>query len=120
MAPGQTRVVASQATGFAEVYGFQPDFEFNPSDANVPDLSVYLQWSTEVFLLNLLGDQVVVLDAQDQVVDAALYGQARYPGVYAHPGVNEAGHSLERYPKERDSQDCSQDFIERYPPSPGQ
>lgn len=65
------------------------------------------------------GDEVVLRDAGGVVVDVATYGDGDFSGVVPHPGGVDAGHSLERRPPEEDTDDCSQDFFDRYPPTPG-
>jgi hypothetical protein len=115
---GGVIVVAQTATGFKELNGFNPDFEFTDTDPSVPDLTPYLAWGTgDVFLANS-GDEVLLLDDDDNPVDVVVYGTGHYSGVVAHPGVS-PGRSLERYPPDRDTNDCEADFRERVTPNPG-
>jgi hypothetical protein len=76
-------------------------------------------WEGFGFALGNAGDQVILLNAAAAPVDALAYGTATYPGVVPHPGVSGSGRSLERRPAIYDTNDCSQDFFERYPPDPG-
>jgi len=119
--PGGAIVVARQA---ADVIGFTPDFEFVidllRNDPAVPDMNPAGAWEGFGFALGNAGDEVILLDAGAAPVDALVYGSGSYPGVAAHPGVSAAGHSLERRPAIYDTDDCSADFVERYPPEPGQ
>jgi hypothetical protein len=64
------------------------------------------------------GDEIVLLDGVDTVVDAVVYQNGSFPGVVPHPGVS-PNHSLERWPPERDTNNCALDFIERLIPTPG-
>jgi hypothetical protein len=118
--PGGVIVVARQA---ADVIGLTPDFEFviDPlrNDPAVPDMNPAGAWDGFGFALGNAGDEVILLDNSAAPVDALVYGSGSYPGVIAHPGVSAAGHSLERRPAIYDSDDCANDFVERYPPDPG-
>ena len=116
---GGVIVVAQQS---ADV-GFTPDFEFlidpNRNDPAVPDMVPAGTWEGFGFALGNPGDEVLLLDTAATAVDVVTYGTGNYPGVVTHPGVVDQGHSLERRPPERDTDDCSQDFFDRYPPTPG-
>ncbi len=113
-------VVAAQA---ADVAGFLPDLEFcidpNRDDPRVPNMVPAGGWTGFGFALGNAGDEVILRDAVGRTVDALVYGAGSYPGVIAHPGGVPQGHSLERRPVDRDSDDCSRDFWDRYPPTPG-
>ncbi|HDQ71193.1 MAG TPA: DUF11 domain-containing protein [Chloroflexi bacterium] len=115
----QVIVVAQQA---ADVY-FTPDYEFlidpHRDDPSVPNMIAAGSWDGFGFALGNAGDEVLLLDANAAVVDVVVYGAGHYPGVIAHPGVEEQGHSLERRPPRQDTDDCSLDFFDRYPPTPG-
>jgi hypothetical protein len=65
------------------------------------------------------GDEVVLRNADGAVVDAVTYGAGAFSGVVPHPGEINVGHSLERRPPEEDTDDCSRDFFDRFPPTPG-
>jgi len=113
--PGAAVVVAQRADTFRSVYGFAPDFELQAGDASVPDmipLNGGIGWGNS-------GDEAILRDATGADVDVVVYGSGGYAGVIPHPGVG-WGHSLERKPAHRDTDDCSADFWERYTPAPGQ
>jgi len=118
IAPRSLLVVAANAGAFYQLYGFNPAFEFNDTDPAVPDLNAYTAWSSGPFALADTGDVVLLLDGADQAVDVLVYGDGSYPGVVPHALIP-AGHSLERYPPWADSDDCSLDFRDRFPPGPG-
>ncbi|MBN1483173.1 MAG: lamin tail domain-containing protein [Chloroflexia bacterium] len=113
--------VAAQAE---DVSGFVPDLEFllDPArdDPGVPNMIAVDAWDGFGFALGNSGDKVILMDVSEQAVDVLAYGTGTYPGLIPHPGGVEAGHSLERRPPERDSDDCSADFFPRYPPTPGE
>jgi phosphatidylserine/phosphatidylglycerophosphate/cardiolipin synthase-like enzyme len=117
---GGVIVVAQQA---ADLVGFLPDFEL-PTDpyrdvATVPNMVRVDPGTGDGLKLADTGDEVVLRDAGGALVDAVVYGAGVLAGVVAHPGGVNAGHSLERRPPEWDSDDCAQDFFDRYPPTPG-
>jgi hypothetical protein len=76
-------------------------------------------WVGFGFALSNEGDEVILLDASALPADVLVYGLGYYPGTVAHPGVSRYDHSLERSPAMYDTDDCSQDFVDRYPPTPG-
>ncbi len=107
----------------AQDAGFRPTFEFliDPlrDDPSVPNMIPVGNWDGFGFALGNEGDEIILLDAQENPVDVLVYGAGAYPGVIPHPGVSVPGHSLERRPADRDTDDCSADFFDRYPPTPG-
>jgi hypothetical protein len=119
LGPGRVLVVAASAAGFRATYGFAPDFELYATDATVPTLQPSPSWGTGEWHLRNDGDQVLLLDRTNGVVDVVVYGDAVYPGVVPHPGVAFYGHSLERYPPLFDTDDCGLDFRDWAFPTPG-
>ncbi|MCP4544713.1 MAG: DUF11 domain-containing protein [Chloroflexi bacterium] len=113
-------VIAHQAADVS----FTPDFEFlldpNRDDPSVPNMERAGSWDGFGFALGNAGDEVLLLDATQAPVDVVTYGTGSYTGVIPHPGVSDQGHSLERRPPKQDSDDCSQDFFDRVPPTPGE
>ena len=118
---GGVIVVARQAQDLA---GYTPDFEFLidalRDDPNVPNMTPAGSWDGFGFALGNTGDEVILLDAAGNPIDVLVYGSGSFPGVIAHPGVSASNHSLERRPAIYDTDDCSQDFFDRYPPEPGE
>lgn len=114
----QTLVIANQARAFQVIYGFLPSFEFYNSDASVPTLSQYRIWSKRDILLSNTGDEVVVLDGANLLVDGVSWGSADTVLNPAASRVGE-GHSLERYPASADS-DTSIDWYNQPFPNPFQ
>lgn len=121
LAPYHSMVVAVTTSGFqAEFPGRLPDFELLDTDPGVPDLLDWADWGTGSWALNNASDEVLLLDGSNQAVDVIVYGDAVYPGVTPHPGGVDHGHSLERVPPWRDTDDCSIDFRDWPYPSPGE
>jgi uncharacterized repeat protein (TIGR01451 family) len=112
-------VVAHQANDVA----FTPDYEFlidpNRDDPSVPNMTPAGSWDGFGLALGNTGDEVLLLHGEGAVVDVVTYGDGGHPGVIPHPGVSNQGRSLERRPPREDTDDCSEDFFERYPPTPG-
>jgi cardiolipin synthase A/B len=119
--PRQSLVVAAAATAFYARFGFQPDFEIIDSDPAVPDLIDDPTWGDPAAILQLgnLGDEVLLRNPLDQIVDAIAYGSGAVPGVISCPLVLTSGHSLERFPYWRDTNNCLADFRDWPYPSPG-
>ncbi len=116
--PGQVAILANRATNFNLQNGFLPDYEINDSHQEVPDMIAYLDWSGGEFRLENTGDQVLIMDADDNIVDVVAFEQSEYLGFYP-PVVSVAeGHSIERYPANIDT-DTNSDWIDQVDPNPG-
>jgi hypothetical protein len=102
---------------------FAPDYEFlidpHRDDPAVPNMVPAGSWEGFGLALGNAGDEVLLLDGSGAPVDVVTWGAGAYPGVVPHPGDAEPGHSLERRPPREDTDDCSVDFFDRYPPTPG-
>jgi len=117
--PRQIIVVAYLADRFYERYSFKPDFEIQPTDDTVPDMSRYYDWASpnSWISLNNNGDEVLILDREDIITDAISWG---YSQVFLNPSIPlvASGHSIERIPKDQDI-DSSIDWIYQAEPNPG-
>jgi hypothetical protein len=62
-----------------------------------------------------------LLDPQNRLVDVLVYGNGSCAGSlpFVDLGSVYNGNSLERWPANRDSNDCGRDFRIRYAPAPG-
>ena len=116
--PQSVKVIALNATGFYNLYGYYPDYEINDSTPSVPDCTAYTNWATGTLGLRNLGDEILLVDPYDTVIDVLTYGNSNYPGVTPHPGTSQ-NVSLERYPISQDTNNCSVDFRTQSSPNPG-
>jgi hypothetical protein len=120
--PHSTLVVARQASAY-QAAGYVgkpvPDFEWTSSNS-VPDL-IRTDWGDGECALGNTGDEILLRDASGRVVDAVVYGQGQLAGVIPFADIDSVfnGNSLERWPANRDSDDCSYDLRIRYVPDPG-
>jgi hypothetical protein len=112
-------VIAANATSFYTRYSFWPDFEITNSDATIPDLIALSGCAGDLNLA--LVDEVIISSSGGSMTDVLAYGSPTtlFLGtIRRHPGANTVYNSLERLPKDHDTDDCSQDFVENYSPSP--
>lgn len=114
---GQALVVARRADTFFALYGFYPDFEMTPTTTGVPDMLPYPAWAGGSVDLNNSGDDLLLLDGGDHLIDALSWGSSAWAFNPAAPDVAE-GHSLERYPAAQDT-DSAADWRDQPLPSPG-
>jgi hypothetical protein len=121
LGPQQTIVIATTATGFFDYFGFNPDYEVVEYRSQRTLLPKDPHWGhPDTFIqLGNQGDEVLLLDANNQLVDIVVYGNGYYPGVTPCPLVAAPGRSLERYPYWRNTGYCSDDFREWPFPNPG-
>lgn len=117
LAPGQVLLIANKASAFFAVYGFWPDYELRESDGDVPNLLKYSSWASGSIELVNSGDEVLILDAADRVVEALSWGNSTFA---FDPSVRTvaAGHSLERRPATQDT-DTAMDWVDQGQPAPG-
>jgi hypothetical protein len=73
---GGVIVIANQAVEFEVNFGFKPHYELVESDSEVPNLTKYSAWATGNIALSNTGDDVLVLNASDSVVDALSWGDS--------------------------------------------
>jgi hypothetical protein len=111
-------VIAQQAKAFLDEFGFSPDFEMEDSDSRIPDLVPFASWGGSKVQFSNSGDEVILLDPWNGVVDKLVYGNSTAAGFSDPPPAPGEGHSLERYPPEMD-RDRGGDWRERENPSPG-
>ena len=121
MRRGEIIVVSTSAVDFFELYHLWPDFEILDTTPLVADLIDDPNWGDTATLLRLgnQGDEVILRNESDKVVDVVTYGSGSYQGQPACPLLMSAGHSLERFPYWRDSDNCPMDFRDWPFPSPG-
>jgi hypothetical protein len=83
---------AASATSFQAQYGFDPDAERFDAMNPVPDSSPYAPWAAASLALNNAGDELLLLDPFDTVMDAMWYGGGFWPNVAQSPTpvINEA------------------------------
>lgn len=121
---GQSKIVAKNARGFYALYGKYPDFEIDSTDDNISDfsqtvdLTKHSSWGTGSLSLTNTGDEIILLDANDVVVDAVVFEGGIHPGTLAHSGVT-TGHSIARDPIDEDTNNCNADFKDKKNPQPG-
>lgn len=117
VAPGQAVVVARSAAGFGALFGMNPALEVTADDPGVPEMEPYAGWGSDEFALANDGDEVLLLDRKDRVVDAVNYGDQEG---FFHPSVAGVvtGQSIERSPAHCDS-DSAADWLPRDIPTPG-
>lgn len=120
--PAEVVVVATSADSFMDEYGIWPDFEILETVQSVPNLVDDPSWGDPSTFLRLgnSGDEVILRDRNDTIVDAVTYGAGDVPGNVSCPLLIGTNHSLERYPNWLDSDRCPYDFRDWPFPSPGQ
>lgn len=121
LGPQQTIIIATTATGFFDYFGFYPDYEVVETHPDIPLLPKDPHWGhPDTFIqLGNQGDEVLLLDPNNQLVDIVVYGNGYYPGVTPCPLLGAPGRSLERYPYWRTTGHCPTDFREWPFPNPG-
>jgi len=117
LAPGQVIIVANNAANFYATYSFYPDYEMTTSSPAVPDMRKVTSWASGTISLDNAGDEVLVLDGTDIVVDALSWGSSSWAFYPSCPDPDPAW-SLERYPAYIDT-DTSHDWRTQSTPAPG-
>ena len=115
--PGQAVVVAQTAVGFRTLFGTNPDFELTESDPDVPDMRRYLLWAMGDIALANDGDEVILLNERNLIIDSVNYGDKE---TFFSPAVTAVfeGQSIERHPANCDT-DTATDWRPQPQPTPG-
>ncbi len=115
--PGQVIVLAQTAVGFQQLFGFVPDFEIVDSDTAVPDMRGFPMWSGKNFGLANDGDEILLLDAKNKILDAVNYGESV---TFFEPSIGDVfrGQSVERAPASCDTNTAA-DWQPLENPTPG-
>jgi phosphatidylserine/phosphatidylglycerophosphate/cardiolipin synthase-like enzyme len=121
LSPREVIVVATSAAAFFDEFSSYPDFEILETVTAVPNLIDDPTWgdAATFFQLGNSGDEIILRNANDKLVDVITYGTGSYPGVTSCPLVTTLGAVLERLPYWQDTDDCAADFREWPFPSPG-
>jgi hypothetical protein len=117
--PGKgVMIIANRSAVFSSIYGFPSTFEIHDSDPLVPDMLRHTAWSQGTLNLSNSADEVLILDYQDQLVDAISWGSSN---VFLDPplGLISEGCSYERYPADLDSNSAN-DWRAQPAPDPAQ
>ena len=113
--PKDVIIISNQDTAFFTFWGFHSDFEFNNSDTLIPDMVKDTGWATGDINLANAGDEILLLGANDTIIDSV-----NYDTIGATPAPNPPeGYSIERILPWIDTDNCSLDFVEREYPTPG-
>ncbi|GAB4497810.1 MAG: hypothetical protein OHK0052_10080 [Anaerolineales bacterium] len=117
IAPGATLLIAHNGAAFFETYGILPDYEVRDSDPGIPTLAKYSAWATGTMEFVNTGDDVILLDSADKIVDSLSWGTSTWAFNPAAPKAA-PGSTLERAPANRD-RDSAADWAKQTNPSPG-
>jgi MYXO-CTERM domain-containing protein len=114
LAAGATYVVARSGSAYQAFFGKAPDAELPPgATMAVPDMTAFLAWTNGAagsMQLANQGDELLVLDPSNTVLDVAVFGNGAYAGVNAlaqAPGTDEVA---TRTDASSDTDDCNVDF----------
>lgn len=117
LAPGTVIVIANRASDFQLTYGFSPNYELTDTDPDVPNMIKYTAWAGGSMSLTNTGDEVLLLDHYDTVVDALSWGSSTFAFDPSAPLVAQ-GTSLERRPPYADTNTAT-DWEPQPSPTPG-
>jgi len=115
---GQTFVVARDGSTFLAQHGFHADVEALGSDPATPDLTPFSAWASNIATrIKNGGDELLVLDASNTVLDVFTFHGGSWPGVVPS-AASSPGCSSQRTPWNVDTDDCSVDFTDQASPNP--
>ncbi|MGB2956106.1 MAG: lamin tail domain-containing protein [Anaerolineales bacterium] len=116
--PGGLILIAHQAAVFEENYGFKPDYEVSASDPSVKKLIPYNAWAGGQIRLNNSGDELILLNGWDVIIDSLAYGSSGLESFQPPVPAAPEGRSLARHPMRVDT-DSEGDWEVSEFPSPG-
>ncbi len=114
---GDVIVVAQTAVGFRTLFGSEPDYELQESDPAVPNMRRFVLWSSGDFALANDGDELLLMDGRNQLIDSINYGDKT---TYFTPAIQLPfeGQSIVRLPANCDT-DSAADWQTLNTPTPG-
>ncbi|MCO5191920.1 MAG: lamin tail domain-containing protein [Anaerolineae bacterium] len=114
--PDEVIVVARTAGGFEAFFGRKPTFEMFDSDPLVPNMRNFPLLADGETVLNNSGDEIILLDPTNAIVDALSYGDST---TFMLPPIASAGRgeSIERVPADCDTDDAA-DWQPQRTPTP--
>lgn len=118
IAAGEAVVIAQTSAGFRTLFGANPDFEIKATNADVPDMIADFQWASGQFALANDGDEIILVDDRDNIIDALSYGdRSTFFSPTIPPVVS--GQSVERVPAGCDT-GSAVDWRPQSIPTPGE
>lgn len=116
--PAQVIVIAQTAVGFRALFGSNPDYEIQDSDPAVPDMRRYALWALGDFALANDGDEVLIVNANNRIIESLNYGDQP---TFFSPAIQQPfeGQSIARIPATCDT-DSAADWQTVDVPTPGQ
>ncbi len=124
IAAGEQKVIAKNAIGFYALYKKYPDWEILTTDDEIgdfsetPDMNKYSSWGSGSLSFTNTGDEVLLINENDIVVDAVVFESGSYENVVKNNGVA-TGHSISRILDQPDTDNCQNDFEDEVVPHPG-
>ncbi|MDO9022945.1 MAG: lamin tail domain-containing protein [Deltaproteobacteria bacterium] len=114
LAPGATFIVAASGSQYAARYGRAADAEFATTAGDgTPDMIRYTLWTPSgSWGLANGGDEILVLDGSNTIVDVVNYGSGVYPGVTAAAVISTTARVYSRLPALPDRDDNALDFAD--------
>ncbi len=114
LAAGATYIVARGGASYQAFYGVAPNAELPPgATMAVPDLTAYPAWtsapSPNLQLANG-GDEVLILDRSNIILDVATFGTGVYSGITTFTPAPASNEVLSRNGASADSDNCQVDF----------
>jgi hypothetical protein len=99
---GETAIIAREGDTFENLYGLKPDYKVTDTDPTIPNMSKDSDWVGGSMNLRASGDEVLLLDDRDNLVDGVSWGASN---IFLDPSVPnvDPDHSIERFPAEVDS-----------------
>jgi hypothetical protein len=114
---GEVVVIANQADVYYSIFGFHPNYEIIDTQPDIPDMVKFTNWATGSVNLSNNGDDMLVLDKHNHLIDAVSWGNSNFAFNPPVSGVD-VGHSLERRPGDQDT-DSAIDWYDQSEPNPG-
>lgn len=108
-------VVATHGAEYAAFFGKPANAEIVGNSDTTPDAPPFLAWANGGMTLATAGDELVLLDATNTLLDVVVYGNGSYTGITALTPTPAADVVSVRSGKLGDSDDCSKDFSQLGP-----
>ena len=121
LASGDVAVCAWDGDGFFNLYGFEPDYAVTPGSTSALATASHPEWDGGSLALSNSGDELLLLDPFDTVVDAVVWEGGSVPGTVGTLTAS-TSESIARCWGDEDTNDVSADLVVETTPDgdPGQ
>lgn len=110
LSAGASYTIAANAAQYQTTFAALPNAEIGNNVVAVPKMTNFTGWATGSVALANAGDELLVLDGSNTILDIATYGNVTYAGIVTKTPAPGSNIVLTRDAMSSDTDDCQVDF----------